>query len=101
MFDTKQKAKKFINKFLEYKDAKPYSIKVKSTILSKPTPMNTVDMLTNAAERLGFDVSKTKDLAQKLYSKGFISYPRTECRDHAVNFQVKERLEMFERHDDY
>lgn len=77
-FETKEEAIKFIKKFAKVKVAKPHSIRIKDQRLPKPTPMNTVDMLSQASERLGLDVNTTKDLAQDLYSQGFISYPRTE-----------------------
>lgn len=101
VFNTKEEVEMFIKKLMGHKVAKPLSIKIKGVTLPKPTPMNTVDMLSYASNRLGYDVNTTKVLAQKLYSSGLISYPRTECRNHAENFEVDKRLEMFERHKRY
>lgn len=101
VFDTEAEVNRFIKKLMSHKVAKPHSIRIKGITLPKPTPMNTVDMLSYASNRLGFDVNTTRRLAQDLYSGGLISYPRTECRVHAENFEVDKRLEMFEKHKRY
>ena len=40
-------------------------------------------MLVLCSKRLGFNSSQTSIVAQKLYSRGFISYPRTESRAYS------------------
>ncbi|XP_071943827.1 DNA topoisomerase 3-alpha-like [Antedon mediterranea] len=44
----------------------------------RPTPMNTVELEKLASRKLKISPKETMKIAEKLYTKGFISYPRTE-----------------------
>ena len=46
--------------------------------MAGPQGMNTVALLTAAANSLGFSPAKTMAVAEALYTSGIISYPRTE-----------------------
>lgn len=43
-----------------------------------PTPFDTIDLQRTANKLLGWSPKETDEIAQSLYMKGFISYPRTE-----------------------
>jgi len=44
----------------------------------RPTPLSTVAMQKLGTSKLRIDSHRLMDIAEKLYNKGFISYPRTE-----------------------
>jgi DNA topoisomerase I len=52
-------------------------------IVPPPRPFNTPELQKAANEKLGFSVEKTTKLAQDLYEKGYITYPRTDA--HRMN----------------
>ena len=61
-------------------------------ILKKPKPMNTNDLLILAAKKYGFDSNKTRFIAEWLYDKGFISYPRTQGRNYSTNEEIQRMI---------
>ncbi len=46
--------------------------------LNPPKPFITSDLQAEANAKLGFSTDKTQKLAQELYEKGYITYPRTD-----------------------
>lgn len=53
-------------------------IKSKPTTKFRPLPLTTVELQKNCARYLKINAKQSLDAAEKLYQKGFISYPRTE-----------------------
>lgn len=70
-------------------------------IITKPKPMNTIDLQVLASDRLNFSPDQTMDVAEDLYLYGYISYPRTESRDYPKNLEIKNLLINFTRSEDY
>lgn len=54
--------------------------------------MNTVDMLTESSTKLGYSTSQTSALAQRLYTNGFITYPRTSSRKYNAELPIDKML---------
>jgi DNA topoisomerase-3 len=54
------------------------SIEEKPKPYFKPYPMNTVALTKIAASNLRIGSSQVMNIAEKLYTSGLISYPRTE-----------------------
>ena len=54
----------------------------------KPIPLNTISMHKLASKKLHFSASKTMELAERLYNKGLISYPRTETNVYAPSIDL-------------
>lgn len=52
--------------------------------------MNTIDLQKLASKKLHFSACKTMEIAEKLYNKGLISYPRTETNFFAASFDLIE-----------
>ena len=52
-------------------------------------------MLKYASDCLGFSPQTTMDKAQKLYMKGYITYPRTETNVYSSSFNFKSILRKF------
>ena len=59
------------------------SFKSKEEKVPPPKPFITSSLQNEANSRLGFPVEKTQFLAQKLYERGLITYPRTDS--HRIN----------------
>lgn len=51
--------------------------------------MNTVDLLKVASAGLGMSPHHAMQIAERLYTSGFISYPRTETTQYADNADLK------------
>jgi DNA topoisomerase III len=81
--------------------AKVISIEEKSTIIPKPDPLNTVDLLVAASKRFKFSAEKTTSLAQNLYRNSFISYPRTESRAYSNNLEFTEVFSACSKNGEY
>ena len=76
-FDSKDAAKSFVDKCTNH-DFKVNSI-VKKPIKKSPTaPFTTSTLQQEASLKLGFSVSRTMSVAQRLYESGLISYMRTD-----------------------
>ncbi|KAK4336755.1 hypothetical protein RND71_043770 [Anisodus tanguticus] len=65
-------------KVLEDPLAKVSSVVSKPTTRYRPNPMDTVQLEKLASSKLKISSKKTMTIAEKLYQKGIISYPRTE-----------------------
>jgi len=68
------------------KDAKVINIDKKETTIKRPEPFNTTDFL-RAAANLNVDAVKAMEIAEHLYMKGYVSYPRTDNQTYiGINF---------------
>ena len=60
------------------KTAKVTKVQEKPTSKWKPLPLTTVELQKLASRHLRLNSKKAMEVAESLYNKGFISYPRTE-----------------------
>ncbi|KAI0984676.1 hypothetical protein GJ496_001660 [Pomphorhynchus laevis] len=76
---------------------------VKTERKHRPTPhaLNTVELLRAASTGLGIGPSDTMTIAERLYTQGLISYPRTETTKYASNFNCRSVLSMFTNHSEF
>ncbi len=76
-FDTEKEAKAFLETCI-YADFKIADIEVKPTSKSPSAPFTTSTLQQEASRKLGFSVTRTMVVAQKLYEAGHITYMRTD-----------------------
>jgi DNA topoisomerase-3 len=68
----------FFERCITAKIAKVSRVQEKPTKKWKPLPLTTVELQKMASRFLRMNSQKAMEVAEKLYNKGFISYPRTE-----------------------
>jgi hypothetical protein len=75
---------------LSAKTAKVTKVQEKPTKKWKPLPLTTVELQQMAKRFLRITGQQAMDVAEKLYQKGFISYPRTETDrfDKGINLRA-------------
>jgi len=61
--------------------------------MSRPLPLNTVALLKMASTDLGLGPGDAMHLAEQLYLKGILSYPRTETDKYPPNFDLEGTLQ--------
>ncbi|KAL5106637.1 DNA topoisomerase 3-alpha [Taenia crassiceps] len=59
----------------------------------RPLPMDTVEMEKLASRKLRINAKETMSLAESLYTKGYISYPRTETNSFPQELDLKPLVE--------
>jgi DNA topoisomerase-3 len=72
-------------KVLESKKSQVVDIKSNSRTRLRPLPLNTVEMQKLISKKLRISSHETMEICEKLYQKGFISYPRTETQKFGKN----------------
>lgn len=55
----------------------------------RPQPMDTITMEKLASRKLRLSAKRTMDIAEKLYTRGIISYPRTETTIFVPNMDLR------------
>lgn len=76
-FDKKDQALKFVEACTNF-NFKVTDIATKPATKSPAAPFTTSTLQQEASLKLGFNVSRTMSVAQKLYEAGYISYMRTD-----------------------
>ena len=74
--------------------AKVLQIQAKPKSKWAPVPLNTVLLQKTAAKKLHISSEKTMSLAESLYSKGIISYPRTETNIFKEGSNLQQFIEL-------
>ncbi len=83
------------------KDGKITDIKKNETIQYAPNPFDLTTLQTEAYSVLGITPTKTLEYAQDLYSKGFISYPRTSSQQLPEKLGYKKIIENLSKQTNY
>ncbi len=98
IFDEKTVDK--LRKLKNIKEARVVSVEKKERSVSPPKPFNTTDFLRSAAA-VGFSVPNAMRIAQELYMKGYISYPRTDSQVFPPTLNLKEILKELGKEREY
>nr|XP_015221342.1 PREDICTED: DNA topoisomerase 3-beta-1 [Lepisosteus oculatus] len=91
VFD-REVAQMFLNMIKTTREARVESVTKKEKAKQRPLALNTVEMLRVASSALGMGPQHTMQVAERLYTQGYISYPRTETTHYPENFDLKGTL---------
>ncbi|TRY93578.1 hypothetical protein DNTS_005181 [Danionella cerebrum] len=84
----------FVNMAKTAREARVESVTKKEKAKQRPLALNTVEMLRVASSALGMGPQHTMQIAERLYTQGYISYPRTETTHYPENFDLKGTLKQ-------
>eukprot|EP00889_Picochlorum_renovo_P008523 jgi/Picre1/35553/NNA_003014.t1 len=82
----------FRRTLLEHPHFKVIDVVEKEERKGAPPGLNTVALLKAASSSLGMGPQHCMQVAERLYTSGFLSYPRTESSAYPPNFNFKEIL---------
>ncbi|XP_037958363.1 DNA topoisomerase 3-alpha [Teleopsis dalmanni] len=77
------------------------NVTVKPKSKWRPTPMDTVEMEKLGSRKLKLSAKETMTIAEKLYTKGIISYPRTETNIFSKEIDLRSLVEQQTSHDNW
>lgn len=93
IFD-KEVAQMFVNMIKSADSARVLKIVQEEKYKGKPIALNTVEMLKAASSGLGMGPQHAMQIAERLYTQGYISYPRTETTQYPENFDLSGTLKQ-------
>ncbi|GAB1191314.1 hypothetical protein APSETT444_000486 [Aspergillus pseudonomiae] len=82
-----------LERCLMAKEAEVTKVNQKPTSKWRPLPLTTVDLQMMGSRYLRMDSQKIMKVAEALYTKGFISYPRTETDQFDKGIDLKKLIE--------
>lgn len=100
IFD-KEVANLFLNLIKSNTTAKLTDVQKKEKAKPKPLALNTVEMLRVASSGLGMGPQHAMQIAERLYTQGYISYPRTETNSYPENFDLVGTLRQQQHHSEW
>lgn len=100
IFD-KEAAKVLLQKVKTFSSLKVTNVTSKEKVKSRPIALNTVELMKAASSGLGISPHYAMSIAERLYTQGYISYPRTETTRYSENFDIMEVLNIFRGNTEY
>ena len=93
--------KEILDNLKKVKEIKIKDIKIEQNTKTPQVGLNTATLLKIASSFLRMSPHDTMVIAESLYTKGFITYPRTETTKYASTFDFKGSLNNFSSHPDF
>ncbi|XP_036147278.1 DNA topoisomerase 3-beta-1 isoform X2 [Monomorium pharaonis] len=90
----KEVANMFLSHIKEHDQAIVMSIQSMEKSKSRPIALNTVELMRVASSGLGMGPHHAMQIAERLYTQGYISYPRTETTSYPENFDLLSTLKQ-------
>ncbi|KAH8362529.1 hypothetical protein KR084_012608 [Drosophila pseudotakahashii] len=90
-----------LNRVKEHKEATVESVGSKEAFKSKPQALNTVELMRICSSGLGIGPFQAMQIAERLYTQGYISYPRTETNQYPTNFDLPAVLHVLKPSGDF
>jgi DNA topoisomerase III len=82
---------------MESKSAKVVSVIKKPKVKLRPVPLNTVEATKLISRKLKISPEKAMEIMEKLYNRGFLSYPRTETTVYSKMINLRKIISSFEK----
>ena len=98
-FDSKEGADQVRARAEKATAAEVEDVKISKAKRRPPRPLDTVELEGLASKHLNIRVKRALDIAEELYRRGFISYPRTETQVYPPS--ALERLKAFANHPEF
>lgn len=76
------------------KECRVVDVSRKEAQKAAPTALNTVELMRVASSSLGMSPAHAMSVAERLYSQGFVSYPRTETTQYPPSFDIRAVLQQ-------
>ncbi|XP_055337807.1 DNA topoisomerase 3-beta-1-like [Paramacrobiotus metropolitanus] len=83
-------AEMILKNLKDLKTAEVVSVATQECRKQRPNALNTVSLLRVASAGLGMAPHHAMQIAERLYTQGYISYPRTETSSYPENFDLKQ-----------
>lgn len=99
-FQDREEAEGILRKVGTAKKTKLVKSNAKKSIQHPPPPFNTTSFLRDGT-KLGLTASRVMSVAEGLYTRGYISYPRTDNTVYPKTLDLRDLLTMFGNHPVY
>ena len=96
MFDEGE-AHSLADKLLKCKQALVFLVTTKSTYKQRPLPLNTVEAQKLVSQKLRISPAKCMETMERLYNRGFLSYPRTETNIYHPSINLNSIVEQLKQ----
>lgn len=77
-------------------EARVTAVSQKETYKRRPVPLNTTEAQKLISRKLGISPAKSMEAMEKLYTRGLLSYPRTDTNKYGPNIPLKSLVANFE-----
>lgn len=86
---------------IDAKHAKVTTVTKKQTKRFRPQPLNTIEAQKLISKKLRISPAQSMDIMEKLYQRGFLSYPRTETNRYNKTINLREIVQKMEANNDF
>ncbi|XP_063979754.1 DNA topoisomerase 3-beta-1 [Diachasmimorpha longicaudata] len=97
----KEIANIFLSHVKEHEQATVVNISSSEKTKGRPIALNTVELMRVSSSGLGMGPHHAMQIAERLYTQGYISYPRTETTSYPENFDLLATLRQQQNSSDW